>query len=92
MLLNYLLEIACKEYLDNKVKDKINNGIAIKSFWKDIVKDKKTCFILTIVYDSMKKYIGISLVKIGKAFLVILLWDKSPWYMKNLFNLLLNFI
>ena len=67
-MLNYLLEITCKEYLDNKVKDKINNGIAIKSFWKDIVKDEKTCFILTIVYDSMKKYIGISSVKIGKNF------------------------
>ena len=67
-MLNYLLEITCKEYLDNKVKDKINNGIAIKSFWKDIVKDEKTCFILTIVYDSMKKYNGISYAKIGKRF------------------------
>ena len=76
------IEITSKEYLGNKVKDKINNGIDIKSFWKDIVKDEETCFILTIVDDSLKnagnkrndilnrnnKYIGISSVKIGKSF------------------------
>ena len=79
---NNELEITSKEYLSNKVKDKINNGIEIKSFWKDIVKDEETCFILTVVDDSMKnagnkrndilnrnnKYIGISSVKIGKSF------------------------
>ena len=37
---NNELEITSKEYLGNKVKDKINNGIDIKSFWKDIVKDE----------------------------------------------------
>ena len=79
---NNELEITSKEYLGNKVKDKINNGIDIKSFWKDIVKDEETCFILSVVDDSMKnagggrndilnknnKYIGISSVKIGKSF------------------------
>jgi len=75
-------DITSKEYLGNKVNAKINNGINIKSFWKDIVKDEETCFILTVVDDSMKnagnkrndilnrdnKYIGISSVKIGKSF------------------------
>ena len=75
-------DINSKEYFGNKVKDKINNGIDIKSFWKDIVKDEETCFILTVVDDSMKnagnkrndilnkdnKYIGISSIKIGKSF------------------------
>jgi len=79
---NNELEIISKEYLGNKVKDKINNKIDIKSFWKDIVKDEETCFILSVVDDSMKnagnkrndilnknnKYIGISSVKIGKSF------------------------
>jgi hypothetical protein len=75
-------DIISKDYLGNKVNAKINNGIGIKSFWKDIVKDEETCFILTVVDDSMKnagnkrndilnrdnKYIGISSVKIGKSF------------------------
>ena len=75
-------DIISKEYLANKVKAKIDSGIDIKSFWKDIVKDEETCFILTVVDDSIKnagnkrndilnsdnKYIGISSVKIGKSF------------------------
>ena len=75
-------DINSKEYLANKVKIKIDSGIDIKSFWKDIVKDEETCFILTVVDDSIKnagnkrndilnkdnKYIGISSVKIGKSF------------------------
>ena len=47
-------DIISKEYLGNKVKAKIDSGIDIKSFWKDIVKDEETCFILTVVDDSMK--------------------------------------
>ena len=75
-------DIISKEYLGNKVKEKIERGIDIKSFWKDIVKDEEACFILTVVDDSAKnsgnkrndilnrdnKYIGISSVRIGKSF------------------------
>ena len=75
-------DIISKDYLGNQVKVKIDNGIDIKSFWKDIVKDEETCFILTIVNDSINnagnkrsdilnkdnKYIGISSVKMGKNF------------------------
>ena len=75
-------DIISKEYLGNKVKEKIDSGIDIRSFWKDIVKDEESCFILTVVDDSLKnpgnkrndifnrenKYIGISSIKLGKNF------------------------
>jgi hypothetical protein len=75
-------DLKSKAYLPAQIKKKIDNGVEIKSFWKDIVKDPDTCFILTIVDDSGKhagnkrsdildrnnKYIGISSVKIGKTF------------------------
>ena len=76
------IDIISKDYLTNKVKIKIDSGIDVKSFWKDIVKDKEACFILTVVDDSIKnpgnkrndilnkdnKYIGISSVRIGRNF------------------------
>ena len=68
--------------MGNQIKIKIENGFDIKSFWKDIVKDKETSFILTVVDDSGKsagnkrrdilnknnKYIGISTIRIGRSF------------------------
>ena len=79
---NMETDIVSRDYLTNKVKEKIDCGIDIKSFWKDIVKDKEACFILTVVDDSINnsgnkrndilnrenKYIGISSVKIGRNF------------------------
>ena len=79
---NTEVDVASRDYLIKNVKEKIDHGIDIKSFWKDIVKDKEACFILTVVDDSIKnsgnkrydilnkdnKYIGISSVKIGKSF------------------------
>jgi hypothetical protein len=76
------VDVKSKEYLRNQVKLKIDAGIDVKSFWKDIVKDSESCFILTVVDDSGKnagskrndilnsdnKYIGISSVWIGKSF------------------------
>ena len=76
------VDVKSKEYLINQVKLKIDSGIDVKSFWKDIVKDSESCFILTVVDDSGKnagskrsdilnsdnKYIGISSVWIGKSF------------------------
>ena len=75
-------DIKSKGYLPTQIKKKIEEGVEIKSFWKDVVKDPDTCFILTIVDDSGRhagnkrsdildknnKYIGISSVKIGKTF------------------------
>ena len=76
------LDVKSKVYLTNQIRLKVDEGIDIKSFWKDIVKDSETCFILTVVDDSGKttgnkrsdilnkdnKYIGISSVWIGKSF------------------------
>ena len=76
------LDVKSKVYLTNQIRLKLDEGIDIKSFWKDIVKDSETCFILTVVDDSGKttgnkrsdilnkdnKYIGISSVWIGKSF------------------------
>lgn len=75
-------DIKSKAYLPAQIRKKIDSGIEIKSFWKDVVKDADTCFILTIVDDSgsssgnkrndildkNNKYIGISSAKIGKSF------------------------
>ena len=76
------LDVKSKEYLMDQVKIKIDLGMDIKSFWKDIVSDPESCFILTVVDDSGlddgnkridilnkdNKYIGISTVKIGRSF------------------------
>ena len=75
-------DIKSRLYLSDQIKNKIGEGIDVKSFWKDIVKDPESCFILTVVDDSGKNagskrndilskdniYIGISSVKIGKSF------------------------
>ena len=45
-------DIKSKSYLPEQIRKKIDEGVEIKSFWKDIVKDPDTCFILSIVDDS----------------------------------------
>ena len=76
------VDVKSKEYLTDKVKLKLDAGVDIKSFWKDIVKDAESCFILTLVDDSAKnpgnkrndllnkdnKYIGISTARVGRSF------------------------
>ena len=76
------LDVKSKEYLTDQVKLKLDVGVDVKSFWKDIVKDPESCFILTLVDDSAKnpgnkrndilnknnKYIGISTARIGRSF------------------------
>ncbi len=76
------LDVKSKEYLTEQVKLKIDAGVDVKSFWKDIVNDAESWFILTVVDDSGKnngkkrkdilnkdnKYIGISTVRIGRSF------------------------
>lgn len=71
-----------KKYMNEQINSKVQNGIPIKSFWRDIIKDCKTCLILMIVDDtgvnSGKKRndildpnmqcIGIVSKKIGKSF------------------------
>ena len=76
------VDVKSKQYLTDQVKLKLDAGVDVKSFWKDIVSDPESCFILSIVDDSGKnpgskrddilnkdlKYIGISTAKIGRSF------------------------
>ena len=75
-------EIKDKEDLHKKVEDMINEGIIIRSYWKDYIKDPEISFLLMIVDDNgiksgmrrkdlldpNMKYIGISSVEIKKKF------------------------
>ena len=75
-------EIKDRTYMNELINAKVQSGIPIKSFWRDIIKDKKTCLVLMIVDDtganSGKKRndildpgmqcIGIVSKKIGKSF------------------------
>ena len=75
-------EIKDKNYLKVKVGEKIEEGINIKSYWRDIINDAETSFLLMIVddtgmkpgmkrkniFDSNMKFIGISSISINKYF------------------------
>ena len=75
-------EIKDKNDLKKKVENMINNGINIKSYWRDVIKDPEISFLLMIVDDngvksgkkrkdilnSSMKYIGISSVEINGKF------------------------
>ena len=75
-------QIKDRTYMNEIINEKVHSGIPIKSFWRDIIKDKETCLILMIVDDtganSGKKrndildpsmqFIGITSKKIGKSF------------------------
>ena len=75
-------QIKDKKYMNEQINIKVQNGIPIKSFWRDIIKDPQTCLILMVVDDtgvnSGKKRndildpnmqcIGIVSKKIGKSF------------------------
>ena len=75
-------EIKDKNFFKEKIQNLIKNKVKIKSFWRDIIKDPETCFVLMIVDDSGNKngskrrdilnpnfkYIGICSKMIGKSF------------------------
>ena len=74
-------DIKSKSYLTEKIEE-INQNFPISSYWRDIITDPETSFILMIVDDTGKKnrmkrndilnpdykYIGICSVTIGKTF------------------------
>ena len=80
------LDIQNKNYLKEKINEMVVQNIIIRTYWRDIIKDAETSFILMIVDDTgnksgMKrkdildpkmKYIGISSVMIGKSFVCYL--------------------
>jgi len=75
-------EILSKKFMAEQINEKIMEGIPIKSFWKDKIKDPETCLLLMIVDDTgansgkkrndildpAKQLIGISSKAIGKHF------------------------
>ena len=75
-------EIKDKNYLKTQVKEMIDGGINVKCYWRDLIKDPETSFLLTIVDDNgsrkgrkrrdilnpKMKYIGISSVQISNKF------------------------
>jgi hypothetical protein len=79
-------EIKYKNDLRLKVDNMVNNGIPIKSYWRDVIKDPQISFLMMIVDDSgdnsgMKrkdildpnmKYIGISSIDINGTFVCYL--------------------
>ena len=79
-------DIIDKEYFKCEVRKMISEGIPIKSYWRDIINDPETSFLMMIVDDTGKKsgmkrndildpnmkYIGICSKSIGKYFICFL--------------------
>ena len=75
-------QIKDRSYMNELINEKVQSGIPIKSFWRDIIKDRETCLILMIVddtgansgkkrndiLDASMQCIGIISKKIGKNF------------------------
>ena len=79
-------DIIDKEYFKYEIRKMISEGIPIKSYWRDIINDPETSFLMMIVDDTGKKsgmkrndildpnmkYIGICSKSIGKYFICFL--------------------
>ena len=79
-------DIIDKEYFKPEIRKMISEGIPIKSYWRDIINDPETSFLMMIVDDTGKKsgmkrndildpnmkYIGICSKSIGKYFICFL--------------------
>ena len=79
-------ELNYKNDLRLKVENMVNNGINIKSFWRDIIKDPEISFLMMIVDDNgdksgmrrkdlldpNMKYLGISSIEINGNFVCYL--------------------
>ena len=75
-------QIKDRTYMNELINKKVQSGIPIKSFWRDIIKNRETCLLLMIVDDTgpnsgrkrsdildrNMQYIGITSKKIGKNF------------------------
>lgn len=84
-------EFKSGDYLRKKIIELINNGVKIKAFWRDIIKDPEINFLLMIIDDNpikpgekrkdilnnKMKYIGINAAYLGNDFVCYLvLCDK----------------
>ena len=75
-------QIKDRTYMNELINKKVQSGIPIKSFWRDIIKNRETCLLLMVVddtgpnsgrkrsdiLDENMQYIGITSKKIGKNF------------------------
>ena len=75
-------ELKYKNDLTLKIENMINNGISVKSYWRDVIKDPEISFLMMIVDDNgiksgmrrkdlldpNMKYIGISSIEINGNF------------------------
>ena len=75
-------ELKYKNDLTLKIENMINNGINVKSYWRDVIKDPEISFLMMIVDDNgiksgmrrkdlldpNMKYIGISSIEINGSF------------------------
>ena len=75
-------EFKSGDYLRKKINEKIQNGIPIRAFWRDIIKDPEINFLLMIIDDNAikigdkrkdildpeMKYIGINAASLGNKF------------------------
>ena len=75
-------EFKSGDYLREKIKEKIDDGIIVRAFWRDIIKDPEINFLLMIVDDNAirrgdkrndildpnMKYIGINSASLGNNF------------------------
>ena len=84
-------DIQDKSYFRNEIKKMIDEGKPIQAYWRDIIKDPETSFLLMIVDDTglkagmkrkdildpSKKYIGISSTSIGKHFVCFMTFSNT---------------
>ena len=83
-------DIVNKKYFKNEIKKMIDKGIPIQTYWRDIINDPETSFLMMVVDDTglkaglkrkdildpNKKYIGISSTNIGKHFVCFLTFSN----------------
>jgi hypothetical protein len=84
-------DITNKDYFRNEIKHMIEKGIPIQAYWRDIIKEPETSFLMMVIDDTgiksglkrkdildpNKKYIGISSISIGKHFVCFLTFSNS---------------
>ena len=83
-------EIVNKEYFKNEIKKMIQSGIPINAYWRDIIREPETSFLMMIVDDTglkaglkrkdildpNMKYIGICSITIGKRFVCFMTFSN----------------
>jgi hypothetical protein len=84
-------DIKNKDYFKNEIKHMIEKGIPIQAYWRDIIKEPETSFLMMVIDDTgaksglkrkdildpNKKYIGISSICIGKHFVCFLTFSNT---------------